>query len=165
MAQASDFTPDEWEAMQKGVIGAGLFVSAGDSAKGSSAPGGGLLASIVRGGLFDTMKESRALLQHVANARRASSSELVREVAKVSGTGFGLGAAPAEIEAETLEALRTSVATLEAKAPEELEAYRAYVLDVAESVAGAAKGVESAEEDALARIRSALGARRAGWEG
>ena len=139
MAETVDLTEREWDALRKGVTGAGLLVSVSDR------------------GFFDTFKEAGSLARHLTDARRSSTSELVRELAEVSGTGFGLGSSPAEVEAETLEALRTSVATLEAKAPEEVDAYRAFVLEVAESVARAAEGGESGESGALERIRSALG--------
>ncbi|MCA1676713.1 MAG: hypothetical protein LC799_32590, partial [Actinobacteria bacterium] len=56
-----------------------------------------------------------------------------------------------------IEALRSSVATLEAKAPEEAEAYRTFVVDVAKSVASAAEGGDTAESGALETIKSALG--------
>ena len=71
---------------------------------------------------------------------------------------FGLTASPQEIESSTIAAIQQAVATLNAKAPDELPAYRQLVLDVAESVAEAAKGVSPQENSALERIRDALGA-------
>jgi tellurite resistance protein len=54
-------------------------------------------------------------------------------------------------------ALQQAVAVLEAKSPEDLPAYRQLVVEVAQSVAEAAKGVSSEENQALDRIRAALG--------
>ena len=139
MAARADFTEQEWDAMQKGVTGAGLLVSLSDR------------------GFFDTFKEAGALAKHLAGARQNSGSEVVRELAETRGTGFGLGSSPQELESETLDALRSSMSTLQAKAPEDADAYRQFVLDVAESVAGAAGGGESPESGALEKIRSALG--------
>lgn len=139
MAGKSDFTQAEWETMQKGVTGAGLLMSVSDR------------------GFFDSFKEAGALARHLTEGRRNSTSELIRELAETRGTGFGLTSSPAEVEGETLEALRKSIATLEAKAPGEADAYRSFVLEVAESVAAAAKGGETGESDALDKIRSALG--------
>ena len=139
MASRRDFTEQEWEQMQKGVTGAGLLVAVSDR------------------GFFDTFKEATALGKHLAAARQNNDSELVRELAEVRGTGFGMGSAPAEVEGETLEALRTSVTTLEAKAPDEVERYRQFVLEVAQSVADAAGGGEAAESGEIEKIRSALG--------
>ncbi len=64
---------------------------------------------------------------------------------------------PQEIEQSTVATLQQAVTVLEAKSPEDLPAYRQLVLDVAQSVAEAAKGVSPQENEALDRIRSALG--------
>jgi hypothetical protein len=138
MATKSDFTEQEWEAMQKGVTGAGLLMSVSDRS------------------FFDSFKEAGALARHVGEARKSSSSELIRELAQARGTGFGLTSSPEEVERETLEALGTAVQTLETKAPEDAEAYRAFVLEVAESVANAAGGGDTVEQATLAKIRSAI---------
>jgi hypothetical protein len=121
--------------------------------------GAGLLVSVSDRGFFDTFKEAGALAKHVARARENTSSELIRELAEGRGTGFGLRSSPDEVEGETLEALRASVKTLEAKAPEEVDAYRRFVIQVAESVASAAEGGGPGEGEALAKIKSALGQR------
>lgn len=139
MASKTDFTEQEWDSLRKGVTGAGLLVSLSDR------------------GFFDSFKEAGALAKHLVSARSNTSSELVRELAEGGGMGFGVTSSPGEIESETLEALRTSVATLEAKAPDEVDAYRAFVVGVAESVAGAAGGGDAPETAGLERIRSALG--------
>jgi hypothetical protein len=83
MATKADFTEQEWESLQKGVIGAGLLVSLSDRS------------------FFDTFKEAGALGKHV---KQSSSSDLVRELAEVHGTGFGLTCSPETVERETLEA-------------------------------------------------------------
>ena len=137
MAGKSDFTEQEWEQLHKGVTGAGLFVSLSDR------------------GFFDTFKEAGALAKHMANARQ-SSSQLVKDLAASGGTGFGLGSTPDKVESETFEALRAARSTLEEKAPEELDAYRKFVLEVAESVGKAAGGGDEAEAAALEKIRGAL---------
>jgi hypothetical protein len=105
---------------------------------------------------FDTFKEAGALGKHVAQAKQSSSSELVRELADVHGTGFGLTATPDKVESETLAALQTAKSTLESKAPDELGAYRDFVVDVAQSVADAAGGGEAAESGAIEKVRSAM---------
>ena len=138
MAGRADFTEQEWDAMQRGVMGAGLLVSVSDRS------------------FFDTFKEAGALAKHLAGARQNSESALVRELAESRGTGFGVTSSPQEVEGGTLDALSSAMATLRAKAPEEADAYRQFVLDVAESVAGAAGGGDAAESGALEKIRSAL---------
>lgn len=125
--------------MQKGVTGAALLVSLADR------------------GFFDTFKEVGALGKHLKQAREKSASPLVRDLAEVRGTGFGLTASPDEVESGATEALRSSAATLQAKAPDELEAYRTLVLEVAQSVADAADNIDPVETGAIDKIKAALG--------
>ena len=138
MATKEDFTEDEWAALEKGVTGAGFLMAISDR------------------GFFDTFKEAGALAKHLRDARENASSELVREFAETRSTGFGIGDSPPEVESETIEALRAATRALDAKAPEELDAYRAFVVEVAESVGSAAKGGEAAESATLEKIKSAL---------
>ena len=139
--------------MQQGITGAGLLVSASDRS------------------VLNSLKEGRALAKQLELARRRSASQLVSELVKTTRIRFaGSGA---DGERETLDALRESIALLEAKAPDEVEAYRAFVLELAESVAGAApdagrlerlaldlvgapESSSGGEEAVLDRIRAAL---------
>jgi hypothetical protein len=138
MATKADFTEQEWESLQKGVTGAGLLVSLSDRS------------------FFDSFKEAGALGKHIAEAKQSNSSELVREIASIHGTGFGLTSSPDKVETETLEALQNAKTTLESKAPDELPSYRQFVIDVAQSVADAARGGEAPESDAIEKVSSAL---------
>jgi hypothetical protein len=138
MTTKTDFSQEEWEALQKGVTGAGFLMAVSDRS------------------FFDSFKEAGALARHLGEARQSASSELIRELAETHGTGFGLTDSPAEIESETLAALRRAIQALHAKAPEEVDAYRAFVLEVAESVGTAAGGGEIAEAATLEKIRSAV---------
>ena len=115
----------------------------------------GLLVSLSDRSFFDAFKEAGALAKHMANARQ-SSSQVVKELAASGGTGFGLGSTPDKVESETLEALRSATATLQQKAPDELEPYKQFVLEVAESVGKAAGGGDESEGAALQKITSAL---------
>jgi hypothetical protein len=140
MATRADFSDEEWKAMQSGVSGAGTFVA------------------LVDRSFFDSFKEANALAHHLRDAREHSDSALIRDLAAGHDRPFGVTASPEEIEHSTVAALEQAVATLGSKAPQELPAYRALVLEVAESVAAAAKGVSPHENSALERIRAALGA-------
>jgi hypothetical protein len=132
------FSESEIETLHKGAMGAGLLVSLSDRR------------------FFDSFKEAGVLAKHVAAARGSSDSAVVKQVAAKRGTGFGVATSPAEVESGTLEALRSAVALLEAKAPDELEAYRSFVLDLARSVAAAAPGGDQAEAGAISKIEAAL---------
>ena len=138
MARKADFTSEEWESLQRGVTGAGLLVSLSDRS------------------FFDTFKEAGALAKHIAEAKQSSSSELVRELADIHGTGFGLTSSPDAVENATVEALASAKAALSSKAPEELESYRQFVVEVAQSVADAAGGGATAEQGAIDKIYVAL---------
>ena len=127
MATKSDFTEQEWDQLRKGATGAGFLVSVSDQS------------------FLDSFKEAGSLAKHLAGGR-SGSSELVRELAGERGMGFGVRSSPQEIEAEALEA----------KAPDEVEAYKSFVLEVAEAVGKAAGGGDEAEAAAVEKIRLAL---------
>jgi hypothetical protein len=116
-----------------------------------------MLVAVADQGFFDSFKEAGALAKHLAKARENTQSPLIRRLAEGRGTGFGLTSSPAEIESETLEALRQARQLLE-KTPDELEDYRSFVVDIARSVSSAAGGGDEAEAQAVEKIESALGA-------
>jgi hypothetical protein len=140
MATKADFTDEEWKAMQEGITGAGMFVALADR------------------GFFDSFKEANALAHHLRDAHEHSDNVLLRDLAAGHDKPFGMTASAEEVEQSTTAALEQAVAALAAKSPEDLPAYRKLVLEVAESVAEAAKGVSPPENQALDRIRAALGA-------
>jgi hypothetical protein len=140
MASKADFTEQEWEALEKGVTGAGFMVAISDRS------------------FFDTFKEAGALGKHLGHARQDSSSHLIRELAETRSTGFGITDSPDEIETETTEALRTAMTALRTKAPDEVEPYKSFVIEVAESVGSAAGGGEEAEGQTVQKIRAELDA-------
>jgi hypothetical protein len=140
MATKADFTDGEWSALQRGVTGAGMLVSVSDA------------------DFTDSFGEASALAKYLAEQREKGETELIRELSHVHGSGFGLTASPQKIQAETLEALDASVATLSVKAPDEVEPYRRLVMAVAEAVAEAKGGVKDDEAAAIAAIKGAVGA-------
>jgi hypothetical protein len=139
MATRADFTDEEWKAMQEGIAGAGMFVA------------------LVDRGFFDSFKEASALAHHLRGAHEHSDSALVRDQATGHDRPFGMTASPEEVEQSTMATLKQAVSVLEAKSPEDLPAYRQLVMEVAQSVAEAAKGVSTQENKALDSIRAALG--------
>ena len=139
MATRADFTDEEWKTLQAGVTGAGTYVS------------------LVDRSFFDSFKEAGALAHHLRDAHEHSESTLIRDLATGHERPFGLTASQDEVENKTVGALEQAVSTLKSKAPEDLPAYRQLVLDVAQSVAEAAKGVSPQENEALQHIHAALG--------
>jgi hypothetical protein len=139
MATKDDFSKDEWEALRKGLVGAGMLVSLSDR------------------DFTDSFGEAGAMAKYLAGQRTAARTDLARELAEGSGRPFGLTASAERVRTETMDALSSSVATLEAKDPAELDAYRELVLGLAETVANAKGGEAPVEAEMIARIREALG--------
>ena len=137
MAGKQDFTEEEWDQLRKGATGAGLLVAASDRS------------------FFDSFKEASSLAKYMKGARD-DDSQLLRDLASEGGTGFGMIASPDEVENGTMDSLRAAAATLRAKAPDELEGYRAFVLELAESVGKAAGGGDQAEAAAVEKLKAAL---------
>jgi hypothetical protein len=132
------FNESEIKTLQHGATGAGLLVAMSDTR------------------FFDTFKEATAMGKHL-DAAGHSDSSLIRRVSRARGTAFGLTRPTNEIEASILDALRSASALLQEKAPDELDAYETFVLELAHSVAAAAGGGEKAEAAAIAKIEGALG--------
>ena len=140
MATKADFTEEEWQTLEKGVTGSGMLVSISDR------------------DFTDSFGEAGAMAKYLGGQQVAASSELLRELAKPHGTGFGLTASPEKVRDETMAALRSAVGTLQAKAPDDLDGYRTLVLGLAQAVADAKGGGASAvETQVIDGIRSALG--------
>ncbi len=139
MATKADFSEDEWKALQKGVTGAGMLVSVSDR------------------DFTDSFGEASALAKYLARQREEGASELIKELAHAKGTGFGFTDSSQEVETETLDALRASVATLAAKASDEVASYRELVLGIATFVAEAKGGVTEVESATIAKLEEALG--------
>ena len=140
MATKADFTEQEWDALERGPSGAGLYVAMSER------------------GFFDSFKEANALAKHLADAHAHNDSALVREIAKSHDRPFGVTDSTEEVADAVDATLTAAVAALSTKAPEDLPAYRRLVVDVAQSVAEAAKGVGGKEAEALERVKSAVGA-------
>ena len=102
MAGKADFTEEEWDQLRKGATGAGLLVSVSDRS------------------FFDSIKEASSFARYLVDARD-DASQLARELASEHGTGFGALATPSEVNEAADEYLRTAVATLRAKAPDDVD--------------------------------------------
>lgn len=140
MATKADFTELEWTTMQRGVTGAGMLVSMADP------------------GFMDGLGESTAMAKYLSGQRTAGATDFTRELAAIRGTGFGVTAKPEEIRSETMAALESSLATLRAKAPEEVAPYGDLVVGVSIEVAEAKSGVKDSEIAAVEAIKEVLGA-------
>jgi hypothetical protein len=152
MAGKADFTPDEWATMQRALVGAPLLVAVSD------------------GGRADLVIELGAIGTRLAEARAGHGSDLVHELADIgeARTGFHATMRAAEVEGPALEALRAATAMLAAKAPDELDSFKDFVVSLAKATAAAARSgpfaltgplVSEAEAAAVDKIRAAIGMR------
>ena len=143
MTTKADFTEEEWNLVREGPPTAGILVL--------TAQGGG------------TFRETWALAKSYAEARKQpGQSQLLDELASEKPDVKRYPTAE-EQESHGLTALREAIAVLEQKAtPEEVEGYRAFVLDVARNVAKAheeeGEPISAAEHAAIEKVESSIGA-------
>ena len=144
MTSKADFTDEEWTSVLQGPPTAGMMV-----------------VTAQKGGLF---RETLALAKAYGEARKEhGQSELLDEIiAAKPSFDRGGSHSPEELRATGLEHLRATVALLEQKAtPDEADAYRRFVVDLAGRVANAHRedgvNVSPAEQAALDEIQAALG--------
>ena len=139
MATKQDFTEAQWAMLQKGITGSGMLVSLSDR------------------DFSDSFGEAGAMGKYLSEQRLTGATDLVRELAHVRGTGFGMTTPPDKLRSETMSALKASVALLAVNAPDEVEPYRGLVVGLADTVAQAKSGTTDVEAAAIAQIREALG--------
>jgi hypothetical protein len=145
MTGKSDFTEEEWKTVLEGPPSAGLIVAAAS-----------------RGGTF---RESFALAKAYVEARKEhGQSELLDEIESSKPAVDRHGAhTPEELKSTGLQHLRDAISVLETKAtPDDVAAYRRFVLSVADRVAKAHRedgmDVSGPEQAAMDEISAALGA-------
>ena len=152
MTSKADFNAEDWSTIVDGPLYAGVRVISAD-----------------RGG---TLRESVAMNRVYQEARaRHGVSSLLDELIKSPPTidAQRVQAAGGDIGAVTTDHLRKAISILEREAtPEEVDAYKTFVMTVAQAVAGAHKEggflgigghkISDAEEAALDEISAALGA-------
>ena len=144
MTGKTEFTLEEWELVLVGPPSAGLIV-----------------VTAQRGGVF---RETFAIGKAYAEARREhGASQLLDEIVGARpGRDHARYHSTEELKRGSLQHLRDAAALLEQKAtPEELAAYKRFVLTVADKVANAHReegvDVSAAEQAAIDEIAAALG--------
>jgi hypothetical protein len=150
MTTKADFTPEEWALVLEAPPSAGIIV-----------------VTAQRGG---TLRETLAMAKAYGEARRLhGESELLDEIVSAKPEmDVKRYSAAEELERDLLQRLRDAVALVEQKAtPEEAEAYKRFIVDLAERVAEAHKEgllgltgerVSEAERAAIEKIKEAVGA-------
>jgi hypothetical protein len=152
VAGQSDFTPEEWVTLRRAMTSAGYIVAQSEG-----------------GGAADMLAEILAVTQRLGAAGRSHPNQLVREVAAMSQLQSGMrpGLKRWEYERQSLAAIQTATSLVAKKAPGDLQAFRTFVVEVAEAAAnahveGSVAGlggirVTAAEAAAIVRVKKALG--------
>ena len=134
MSRMTDYSDEERDTVRSAAFGAMLLVSKADP------------------GFFAMFKESMAGSKTLAKA----SPEL-RELLKSGGMPSQPKGAPEEIDKAVLTSVEQAVAILQEKGPDEVEGFKALIVDACDKVAQASKGVAPAETEAIGKVKSALG--------
>jgi hypothetical protein len=152
MTRKAEFNAEEWSTVVNGPVYAGMQVIAAER-------GGTLRETLAMGRVYQAARERHGeneLLDELVASPPAIDPERVRD----AGENIG------DI---TAQQLRNAIGILEGKAsPAEVDAYKTFVMTVAQAVAGAhkeggflgigGKQISDAEERALDDISAALGA-------
>jgi hypothetical protein len=140
MTDRSAFTDEEWKTVLQAPTSAGMFVITSE--------GGG------------SIRESFSMAKAYTEARQQhGDSELLDTIVSTKPeVDRSRAHSPDELKARTVQHLTDAVALLEGKAtPEELEEYKRFIVNLAERVAEAHKGVTDKERGAIGEIAAALG--------
>ena len=162
MADKSNFTPDEWKLLLESVTMAGIAISAADPSglwgllKESFAQGSALVSA-------KTDPTAKPLIKAlVADFQTTEGRSTARDGLKQKLSGLK----PAEITAKCIETLGQAGAVVDAKAPDDAPAFKAWLRQISQHVAEASKEgglfgagsgpVSDKEKATLQQISSAL---------
>jgi hypothetical protein len=141
MATKAMFTDDEWHTLQWAVTDTMAYLSMADH------------------GFWDTFKEATAAAKFMAAAKQSTDSPLVHDLAGDVKMGRDKAVARdmAEMAGEVAARVREAAGVVAAKAPDELAAFKAFIIGVARTTAEATKGVDEDEAAAIKNLEAALG--------
>jgi hypothetical protein len=149
MADRSLFTDDEWKALTEAPLRITLA-----------------LVAVGPHGPISVVKEAAASAREVAHpTEHGPADQLLAEIAKEAGTREARhdvevhrGQSPQQVVDAALTELAATAAALTKLPPDEAAEIRAWFLDIAHAVAGAAKSTSPEEQAVLDRIATTLGA-------
>ncbi len=140
MATKADFTEAEWQTLQWAVTDTMTYLSMADP------------------GFWDTFKEATGAAKYIAGVKASGENALVRDLASDIKThrDKAVGGNPADVAGEVTGRVHEAAQVVAAKAPEDLDAFKGFVMGVATATAEAAKGTGPTESEAMARLQAAL---------
>jgi hypothetical protein len=140
MATKNDFTEAQWQTLVFAIQDTMMFVSVSNGAK-----------------FFEGMGEAMATARFLTDQAKTSTSTLVRDLAMgIKGRDKELSKDPAALEATVLDRIAAAVAVVSEVAADELDAFKAFLVGVAEATAEAKNGIDEAEANAIEKVKSAL---------
>ena len=140
MSSRTTFTSDEWHTLQWAVTDTMAYLAVADH------------------GFWDTFKEASAAAKFMAQAKASTESPLVHDLAgDIKMSRDKQATHDVAVMAEKVAArVREAAAIVAQKAPEDLEAFKAFILGVAHVTAEAAHGVDAHEAAAIEILEAAL---------
>jgi hypothetical protein len=141
MATKSDFTEEQWETLAFSVKDTMAFVAFSNGAH-----------------FWESMKEATATGKFVTEQAKSSTSTLVRDLAMGLNMKRDKSLTPDKdaMEAEVRKVLGDASKIVADVAPDELDAYKAFILGVADAAAEASGDVDAAEQSAIDAIKDAM---------
>jgi hypothetical protein len=141
MATKADLTEVEWQTLQWAVTDTMAYLSMADP------------------GFWEMFKEASGAAKYIAGIKASSQSALVRELAADIKTKHdkAVTANPTDVSGEVIGRVSEAVKIVSGKAPEDLDAFKGFIIGVAKATAEAAKGTGPTEAEAIAKLEAALG--------
>ncbi len=140
MSSKGMFTEEEWRVLQWAVTDTMTYLSMADH------------------GFWDTFKEASAAARFMAHAKADTQSPLIHDLAGDVKMGRDKQVAhdATDMAGEVSKRVREARALIQQKSPDDVEAFKAFIIGVAEATAEAAHGVDAHEEAAIETLRAAL---------
>jgi len=140
-ATKADFTDTEWQTLQWAVTDTMAYLSMSDP------------------GFWEMFKEAGGAAKYIAGVKGSGDSALVRELAgdMRPGRDKAVTGNPAEMSTAVIGRVSEAAKIVSEKAPEDLAAFRMFIIGVAKATAEAAEGTGPTEAAAIAKLEAALG--------
>ncbi|UCG23284.1 MAG: hypothetical protein JSW55_14155 [Chloroflexota bacterium] len=156
MSSQKDYSGEEWQAVVTAPLSAGMLVITSDPA------------------VFGSMKESAVIATTINEYGQSSETELIREIGRAM-TGndkpqmpeLPTKEGPKAVMKELVKKCHGAARIVEGKSPEEVEAFNAYLIDIAKKTAEASREggflgigatrVSAQEKAAIDQLADALG--------
>lgn len=141
MATKADFTEVEWQTLEWAVTDTMAYLSMADP------------------GFWDMFKEASGAAHYIAGVKTSSESALVRDLAANVKTkrDKAVTGNPTDVSGEVIDRVGEAVKLVSSKAPEDVDAFKSFIIGVAKATAEAAKGTGPTEAAAIVKLEAELG--------